>query len=187
MKRFGSAFLALAVVSTSLPLSGRAWAQDGDTAEDASTDAASSAVEAPVDSSSDAALSAEETPEDSQAVQATVAEEPRRAGNADLWTLVGIAGASAGGSVAYFLASANSNNELDALEGELLYTRNERIRLNDKAQSEQNLGIILAGVSVAATIGATVLGIYRGRDGEEVSLVPVAAPGVVSLQLSGRF
>ena len=168
MKRFGSAFLALTVVSASLPLSGQVWADETDAAPAESTAAA-------------------ETTDDSPVVQATIAEEPRRAGNADLWTLVGIAGASAGGSVAYFLASANSNSDLDALEGDLLFTRNERIRLNDKAQAEQNLGIILAGVSVAATIGATVLAIHRGRDGEEVSLVPVAAPGLVSLQFSGRF
>jgi hypothetical protein len=32
-----------------------------------------------------------------------------------------------------------------------------------------------------------VLAIHRGRDGEEVALTPIAAPGLVSLQLSGRF
>ena len=175
MKRFGTAFLALTVVSASLPLSGQVWADETDAAAE-SPAITETTVEPPV-----------VEVDDSPVVQATVAEEPRRAGNADLWTLVGIAGATAGGSVAYFLASASSNNDLDALEGDLLFTRNERIRLNDKAQAEQNLGIILAGVSVAATIGATVLAIHRGRDGEEVTLIPVAAPGLVSLQLSGRF
>jgi hypothetical protein len=176
MKRFGTAFLALTVVSASLPLSGQVWADE--------TDAAAAESTAITETTVDAAVV---QVDDSPVVQATVAEEPRRAGNADLWTLVGIAGATAGGSVAYFLASASSNNDLDALDGELLFTRNERIRLNDKAQAEQNLGIILAGVSVAATIGATVLAIHRGRDGEEVALTPIAAPGLVSLQLSGRF
>lgn len=175
-KRFGTVFLALTVVMASLPLSGQAWADDADEVQAGNT----ATAETTGDSE---ALQVDDSP----VVQATMAEEPRRAGNADVWTLVGIAGASAGGSVAYFLASANSLQELDALEGELLFTRNERIRLNDKAQAEQNLGIILAGVSVAATIGATVLGIHRGRDGEEVTLTPVAAPGLVSLQLSGRF
>ena len=176
MKRFGTAFLALTVVSASLPLSGQVWADETDADAAESTAITETTVEPAV-----------VQVDDSPVVQATVAEEPRRAGNADLWTLVGIAGATAGGSVAYFLASASSNSDLDALEGELLFTRNERIRLNDKAQAEQNLGIILAGVSVAATIGATVLAIHRGRDGEEVTLIPVAAPGLVSLQLSGRF
>jgi hypothetical protein len=176
MKQFGSVVLVWSLVSASLPVSGRAWADDADEVPGGNT-----ATEETTDDS--AGVQADEQP----SVQETVAEEPRRAGNADVWTLVGIAGASAGGSVAYFLASANSQQDLDALEGELLFTRNERIRLNDKAQAEQNLGIILAGVSVAATIGATVLGIHRGRDGEEVTLTPVAAPGLVSLQLSGRF
>ena len=183
MKRFGTAFLALTVVSASLPLSGQVWADE--------TDAAAESPAITETTVEPAVVQVDDSPvvevDDSPVVQATVAEEPRRAGNADLWTLVGIAGATAGGSVAYFLASASSNNDLDALEGDLLFTRNERIRLNDKAQAEQNLGIILASVSVAATIGATVLAIHRGRDGEEVTLIPVAAPGLVSLQLSGRF
>jgi hypothetical protein len=117
------------------------------------------------------------------AVLVTDAPDTRR-GNADIWALASVSVASLGGSLAFFMESDSTADELAATNGVLLFDRSERIRLSQKEDSERNLGWILLGTGAASGIGAIWLSIDRAGDRQDarVSIQPAnfgRRPGVM--------
>lgn len=118
-----------------------------------------------------------------QAVLVGEVSDDRR-GNADIWALAGVSVASLGGSLAFFMASDTTGDELAATTGPLLFDRSERIRLGQKEESQRNMGWILLGTGAASGIGAIWLSIDRAGDRHDaqVSIQPAnfgRRPGVM--------
>ena len=110
-------------------------------------------------------------------------------GNADIWALAGFSVASLGGSLAFFMASDTTDDELAETTGPLLFDRSERIRLDQKRESQRNLGWVLLGTGAATGIGAIWLSIDRRNDDREatVSVAPTNFGRRPGLVVSGRW
>jgi hypothetical protein len=104
-----------------------------------------------------------------------------------LWSMVGVSALSWGGAVGFLMAAGRTEQDLDRQSGTLLFDRNERIRLGDRAQSQRNMGYVLAGTGTLSTVMAAVLGAQRRRErrdgGSSLTWAPHAPGSEVGLTL----